>query len=36
MGQSLLEKAGLEKLRREEPKRRSGFDPADFLLNDDE
>src|SRR5436190_1938508 len=36
MSQSLLEKAGLQKPPREEPKRRSGFDPADFLLNDDE
>ena len=36
MSQSLLEKAGLQKPRREEPKRRHGFDPADFLLNDDE
>jgi adenylate cyclase len=36
MSQSLMEKAGLQKPPREEPQRRRGFDPADFLLNDDE
>jgi pSer/pThr/pTyr-binding forkhead associated (FHA) protein len=37
MSQSLLEKAGLERPRRDrEDKRPRGFDPADFLLGDDE
>jgi adenylate cyclase len=38
MGQSLLEKAGLERPKhdREESPRRKGFDPADFLLEDEE
>jgi adenylate cyclase len=37
MSQSLLEKAGLERPRRErEDKRPRGFDPTDFLLRDDE
>jgi adenylate cyclase len=39
MGQSLLEKAGLEKPRREHeerPRRKAAFDPGDFLLQDDE
>ena len=36
MGQSLLEKAGLEKPRdRREERRGRSFDPADFLLRDD-
>jgi adenylate cyclase len=38
-GQSLLEKAGLERDRaqqqKREAKRKKGFDPADFLLSDD-
>jgi adenylate cyclase len=33
MGQSLLEKAGLEKPR--DPRRKGGFDPASFLLDDE-
>ena len=38
MSQSLLEKAGLERPRRdrEPPKKGKGFDPADFLLQDDD
>ena len=38
MGQSLLEKAGLERPRRdrEPPKPGKGFDPADFLLQDED
>jgi adenylate cyclase len=39
MSQSLLEKAGLERPRRdrEQPKKgKGGFDPADFLLQDDD
>ena len=38
MGQSLLERAGLEKPKRPKEERRpgKGFDPADFLLSDDE
>jgi pSer/pThr/pTyr-binding forkhead associated (FHA) protein len=37
LGQSLLERAGLEKPDRRKPKSRSGtFDPAEFLLSDDE
>ncbi len=38
MSQSLLEKAGLERPRRdrEPPKKGHGFDPADFLLQDDD
>jgi hypothetical protein len=32
MGQSLLEKAGLQKLQREE---RRGFDPGKYLLEDE-
>jgi adenylate cyclase len=40
MGQSLLEKAGLEKPERpgskSQPQRGKAFDPADFLLGDDE
>ena len=38
MSQSLLEKAGLERPRRdrEPPKKGKGFDPADFLLRDDD
>ena len=37
LGQSLLEKAGLERPRRDGEQRRSrGFDPADFLLSEDE
>ena len=38
MSQSLLEKAGLERPRRdrEPPKKGKGFDPADFLLADDD
>src|SRR5207245_9747125 len=36
LGQSLLEKAGLERPRRDgEPRRSKGFDPADFLLSDE-
>jgi adenylate cyclase len=34
MGQSLMEKAGLEKPR--DQRRKGGFDPARFLLEDDE
>lgn len=35
MGQSLLEKAGLQKMRRPDERRpRKGFDPAAFLLDD--
>lgn len=37
MSQSLLEKAGLQKMQREDPKRsRGGFDPSRFLLGDDD
>ncbi|HZY83859.1 MAG TPA: FHA domain-containing protein [Gemmataceae bacterium] len=38
MSQSLLEKAGLERPRRESerPKKGKGFDPAEFLLQDDD
>ena len=37
LGQSLLEKAGLERPRRDGEQRRSrAFDPADFLLSEDE
>jgi adenylate cyclase len=38
MSQSLLERAGLERPKREKEERRNskGFDPADFLLSDDE
>ena len=38
MSQSLLEKAGLERPQRdrEPPKKGTGFDPADFLLQDDD
>ncbi len=38
MSQSLLEKAGLERPRRdrEPPKKGQAFDPADFLLQDDD
>ncbi len=38
MSQSLLEKAGLERPRhdREKPQKGKGFDPADFLLQDDD
>jgi hypothetical protein len=38
MSQSLLEKAGLERPRRdrEPPKKGKGFDPAEFLLRDDD
>ena len=38
MGQSLLERAGLERPKRPKEERRSakGFDPAEFLLSDDE
>ena len=39
MGQSLLEKAGLEKPRREREdrsRRKGGFDPGDFLLQEDD
>ena len=37
LGQSLLEKAGLERPRRDGEQRRSRvFDPADFLLSEDE
>ena len=36
MSTSLLEKAGLQKPAREEPRRGKGFDPADFLLKDDD
>ena len=38
MGQSLLERAGLERPKRPKEERRNskGFDPADFLLSDDE
>ena len=35
LGQSLLEKAGLERPRREGERRSKGFDPADFLLSDE-
>ena len=35
MSQSLLEKAGLERPRREGERRSKGFDPADFLLSDE-
>jgi adenylate cyclase len=37
MSQSLLEKAGLEKMRRDDhgSRRGRGFDPADFLLDDE-
>src|SRR5262249_18968539 len=35
MSQSLLERAGLQKPRRPEGKRSGGFDPADFLLEDE-
>lgn len=42
MGQSLLQKAGLERPRRTEPRQRTdsqgrrSFDPADFLLSEDD
>ncbi len=37
MAQSLLERAGLERRKKPSPEARSlGFDPADYLLNDDE
>jgi adenylate cyclase len=35
MSQSLLERAGLERPRGERGKRGRGFDPADYLLNDE-
>jgi hypothetical protein len=35
LGQSLLEKAGLERPRRDGDRRSKGFDPADFLLSDE-
>jgi hypothetical protein len=36
MATSLLEKAGLAKPRQKDERRGRGFDPADFLLADDD